>query len=416
MQSRSPLFSLLFSSLLLSPALLRADTVHLTLSSAPAYALKHNPDLAAARLRIAEAQGRLAQSGRLSNPEFEFDYSKNPRSSERNVGVAFNQKFPLTARLRQEKTLSQHQLAQAGAEVRDQERKLVAEVHAAAIKLMVAEQKRVLVEAQIKSSATLLEAVEKRTQAGEIAPTDAAQLAIDNQNRLLELQQSQVQKAVLLGELKPLLGVTSERNLDLDGALPPIASATKKADVTGRPDLQSSRIGESVAQSEVDLAKSSRWEDIGVGLTFEHERAEDAPDGISGDGFVGFRISLPLPLWNKQKGLIAEKEAAQQRAILETRALEAKIKGEAAAARGEMAASAKLHAEVHSNLIPTIAKHSETIEKAYNKGEADLMSLLRSREQKLHAETVALEALRDYHLAKARFEAATATQPALRSR
>ncbi|HSJ05027.1 MAG: TolC family protein, partial [Verrucomicrobium sp.] len=87
-----------------------------------------------------------------------------------------------------------------------------------------------------------------------------------------------------------------------------------------------------------------------------------------------------------------------------------------AAARAEMAAHAKLIAEVNSNLLPTIAKHSETIEKAYNKGEADLMSLLKSREQKFHAESTALEALRDYHLARARYEAATATQPAMSSK
>ncbi|HSJ02148.1 MAG TPA: TolC family protein, partial [Verrucomicrobium sp.] len=397
MHLRSQLSTFLFSSLLLSPALLQAD-VKLTLSSAPAYALKHNPDLAAARLRIAEAQARLTQSGRLSNPEVEFDYSKNPRSSERNVGVAFNQKFPLTARLSQEKTLSRHQLAQAEAEVRNEERKLVAEVHAASIKLMMADQKKALLESQVQSTASLVETVEKRTQAGEIAPTDAAQLAIDNQNRILEAQQILAQKAALQGELKPLLGISTEVDLTLKGALPPVASASKGLNVSGRPDLESSRIGESVAQSEIDLARSSRWEDVGVGLTFEHERSEDAPEGIRGDGYVGFRISLPLPFWKNQKGLITEKEAAQQRAVLETKALEARIKGEAAAARAEMAAHAKLISEVNSNLLPTIAKHSETIEKAYSKGEADLMSLLKSREQKFHAESTALEALRDYHL------------------
>lgn len=414
MQPRSYFTPLLFSSLLLCPAVLKGD-VQIPINGAPSYALKHNPDIAAARMRIVEAQGRLHQAGRLSNPELEFDYNKNPRSSERNVGIAFNQKFPLTARLSHEKSLSRQQLAQAEAEVRDEERKLIAEVNAAAIKLLVANQKLSLVEAQLKVSNSLVEVVEKRTQAGEIAASDAAQLAIDNQNRLLELQQITGQKAVLVNELKPLLGVSATNGLTLTGSLPAISNGAKGIDVQGRPDLDSSRIAQSVAQSEVDLAKSSRWEDIGVGLTVEHEKSEDAPEGIRGDSFIGFRISLPLPLWNKQKGLIAEKEAAQQRAILETKALESRIQSEAAAARAEMAASARLYNETKTKLLPTIERHAQTIEKAYSVGEADAMALLRSREQKLHAETAALDALQSYHLARARHEAATATQPALRN-
>lgn len=407
--------TLVFSILLMKP-LLSAEEVKLTLPAVPAYALKNNPDLAAARLRIAEAEGRLAQAGRLSNPETEFEYGKNPRSFERNIGVSFTQKFPITHRLQHEKALSRHLLAQAAAEIRNEERKLVAEASAAAVKLLTVDQKRQLLEEQARSSASLTTAVEKRTQAGEISPTDAAQLAIDGQHGLLELQQLRGERAALAGELKPLLGIRAEAMLTLTGSLPPIAALPGSSAGNNRPDLEASRIAEQAAGSEVALARSSRWEDIGVGLTYEHAQLDDDPVGREKENTLGFRISLPLPLWNRQKGLIAEKEAAAQRAALETKALEARIKGEAAAAHAEMAANAKLHADTLANLLPTIARHAETIEKAYNKGEADLMSLLRSREQKLHAQTAALEALRDYHLAKARFEAATGTQPALRHR
>ena len=95
-----------------------------------------NPDLAAARLRIAEARGRLVQSGRLSNPEVEFGYNRNTANPrEHTLGVALLQRFPVTARLRFEKAVSQAQLAAAEAEVADVERKLIAQARTVAVKL-----------------------------------------------------------------------------------------------------------------------------------------------------------------------------------------------------------------------------------------------------------------------------------------
>ena len=41
-----------------------------------------NPDLAAARLRIDEAVGRMNQSGRLANPELETGFEHNARFRE----------------------------------------------------------------------------------------------------------------------------------------------------------------------------------------------------------------------------------------------------------------------------------------------------------------------------------------------
>ena len=57
--------------LTLSAASLRAqESLIISLDSIEDRIQKQNPDLAAARKHIAEAKGRLDQSGRLSNPVF----------------------------------------------------------------------------------------------------------------------------------------------------------------------------------------------------------------------------------------------------------------------------------------------------------------------------------------------------------
>ncbi|HZJ15742.1 MAG TPA: TolC family protein, partial [Chthoniobacteraceae bacterium] len=116
----------MFKSILITFAIVTvADAAEFRFSEENAVdrALAHNPGLVAARLRIDEAQGRLRQSGRLSNPELEVELSRNVRSPEGAWSVGFKQQFPLTARLRLEKAISSAELAAAVAEVRNEERK-----------------------------------------------------------------------------------------------------------------------------------------------------------------------------------------------------------------------------------------------------------------------------------------------------
>src|SRR6187551_1490697 len=70
----------------LSGTSLTAPAAQFTLDSAVAYALAHNPDLAAARFSIGEARARLLGSGRLSNPELESDLRPNVRGREFSFG------------------------------------------------------------------------------------------------------------------------------------------------------------------------------------------------------------------------------------------------------------------------------------------------------------------------------------------
>ena len=58
-------------------------------------------------------------------------------------------------------------------------------------------------------------------------------------------------------------------------------------------------------------------------------------------------------------------------------------------------------------VLPLVVEQSNRIEKAYEGGQSDLIELLRVREQRLQLEVAALEASRDFHLAKIRYASAT---------
>lgn len=395
---------LLLTSLLLASHSLTAATI--TLDGVPAQVRRHNPHLAAARLRIDEAYGRLLGAGRLANPEVGFDLKHDYRFGEGSIGLGFDQKFPVTARLRLEKTVSEKLVTAAALEVRDAERKLIADAQALVVRLLALEQQRALRKQQTELATKLSDFARSRADAGEISALDAVQAQVDSQRLFLEGNKLETERVSVIGQLKPLLGLDADAGLKIAGAMPAIAMPAK-ASWERRADYQLARVAEEAASAEIDLARAKKWEDVSAGLFLEGERMEDAPDGLSNSGFFGLRFSLPLPLWNKNEGEIAEKTAASQRAALETKAIASGITNEAAAARAEMQASARLASETKDKLLPLIVEQTAKLDKAYESGQTDLLTVLRARDQRLQMEAAVLDATRDFHLARIRYEAAT---------
>ena len=398
---------LLISSSLALVIISTSQALTLPMSGVAGRVAERNPSLAAARVRIEEARGRLLGAGRLANPEAGAEIKHDHRHREGALGISLDQKFPLTNRLRLEKELSQKEVEAAELEVRAEERRLAAQARAAAVRLKVLDEQQALRARQAELAKELAESVAKFAERGEVSALDAGQARLDGLRVSLESSQIETERAALLGELKPLLGIAPEDTLVLTGGLPEIGAAPKGGDWTQRADFQLARKNEEAAAAGIGVAKARKWEDASAGVFFEGERMEDAPDGLDHTPFIGLRFSLPLPFWNKNEGEIAERSAAARRAELETKAVASRIAHEAAAALAEMEAIAKLARETTEKLLPLVAEQAEKLEAAYQKGQSDMITLLRIREQRLQIETSALDAKRDWNLARIRFEAAT---------
>lgn len=375
-------------------------------------ALRNNPALAAARLRIDEARGRLQQSGRLSNPELEAEFAKATKGRENELGVALMQRFPLTARLRHEKAVSRAELAAAEAEVRDAERKLSAEVRTLAIKLLALQGQRDLRAKQLANSRELSEFLLKRVESGEIAAVDAAQVDLESRQIELESLQLDAEATAMRGELLPLLGRTRSDAFTISGSLAsPGALPATTANVASRPDLAAARSRADAAQAAAREQRARRWEDVGAGLSYTRERMMDEPEPIETEQMIGFQLSVPLPLWNNNAGRIREAEAAAVRAEKEVDAVRTTAAAEAHAARASMAVYAQLIREIEERVLPTATQIEEQFRTSYSTGQTPLADVLRARARRLEIQGQRLDALRDYHLARVRRLAATASQP-----
>ena len=142
-------------------------------------------------------------------------------------------------------------------------------------------------------------------------------------------------------------------------------------------------------------------------LKVRGDRTEDVPVGFERENFLGIRLGVPLPLWNRNDGRIQETAAAARRAEKETDALASTIDAETRAARDAMRALARVVNELDGELLPKAGKLEQALRDAYATGQTPLQDVLRARDRRLLLERQRLEAVRDFHLARIRYRAAT---------
>lgn len=379
-----------------------------SLSSIPDRIKKQNPDLAAARLRIAEAVGRLNQSGLPSNPELGIDAAHSKDSRERSLNISIARKFPLTNRLALEKAVSRSSLRAAEAEVRDVERRLTADAKQLLIKVLAIRKQRALLKQQESLANQLADYIREAANKGEGSVLDAGQAKLEAAQFANQLRQLTAKSATLNGQLKPLLGMSVTQPLFVSGSLPEINPPSRSVDPDKRPDLQAAKLNAKAAAEATELERARSRDDIEVSISAGIEHSEDAPLGYDNETHLGIGIRIPLPLSNKNQGAIQAAEARQERKQKEASALAHNIRHQAATAHAEMTEWAKITREISGELLPMARKQAELAIKAYHEGQGDLQSALRAREQVLNLASTRLGALRDFHLAKVRYEAALA--------
>ncbi|MDP4848297.1 MAG: TolC family protein, partial [Akkermansiaceae bacterium] len=129
------------------------------------------------------------------------------------------------------------------------------------------------------------------------------------------------------------------------------------------------------------------------------------PDGLENEGIIGFKLSIPLPFWNDNQGNIDAATAIRNRKEREVAALQRDIMHESATAVAEMRQWGALISELNDKLLPLAKEQTDLLEKAYLQGQGDLQAVLTSREQTLDLQASRLDAMREFQLARIRYQA-----------
>ena len=398
----------------------QTNTTNLTPESAVKAALENNRDLAAARIAIRQAEGRLKQAGLWSNPEWETGYAPDTafgNAGEYSFSTGFKQRFPITGRLAKAKAVARVDVALALAEVRDQERLLAGEVLGRSRELLVAQDKLKANDEIQRVIQKVIEVSQKRLKAAEVS-------AADVNAAKLELQKLTLAQAALLNQqetvsttLNRLLGREPKTPLQISGTVSAefdtnsIAEISQQA-IVRRPDRQLAALGIDRAGAEIKLARAEKWEDWTVGFDYSRGVSKfDAPIGTKTDNFLGVGVSIPLPFWNQNQGRVGEAQATQERAEAELSALDLRIKAETQTAEDQMRRLLGILRQYRDESIKLAEENVTLLQKGYGDGLVNITAVIQAQQQLTDLRQSYFEALGEFEQALTDWQTATASFP-----
>lgn len=378
----------------------------LNLSSIAERVVKNNPQLLAARLKIAEANGRLHQSGRLENPTLGISTSKIIPGYEAELEVSFAQRFPITNKLSLQKRVSADQLLIAREEIKIAEQGLISAAQLLAVEALHLDNQQAQIDNQIASLQKVTAFIQKAAALGELSSLDAAQTELKIQTLRIQKEQHTNSRILLTNKIKKYIGLPASEPLTVTGSLPPLSIPSRSLLLSNRADFRAKALEFQHSKSSILLEQSKRYDDVEVSVLGALGREEDAPDGLETEGTIGVGLSIPLPFYNKNEGNISAATAKAQRNLLERSALASEIRLQVATHKQEMQSWSSQNEAIKTKLLPTAKKTSVDLETAYKLGQGDFISFLKSKNQELEIQNSLIENNLKFYQARIKYFAA----------
>lgn len=373
----------------------------LTSETATRLALEQNPELAAARELIAEAEARASGLGRLPNPELETELALG-RQGRGRIEIGLSQTFPRASRLRLERNVAAESILLARREVALAELAVVARTRLAVLELAAAQAELALVEKQAALARDFARAQATQVGTGQLSTLDSAQAELVAREAELAVALPRSAQAAAAIQLATVLGRDADTTLTVafELALPPDEAAVPPPGLCADVALAEAQL--TAADAEVALARSQGKEDFKVGVFAEGEQDRDDFGGREQQAMLGVRFSMPLPVRNVSGPLVAEKQAARRRVALERAARVREAVNEVAASAAEVRARHVAARALATELLPAARAHLAATEAAYGRGEIDSAPVFRARERLAEIERSDLTARLAYHRAAVR--------------
>ncbi len=296
----------------------------LGLEEAIRLARERSPGLALARADEARAAAATRTSRQYENPSITgLGGNLDNRSSEVRDGSAYRLTLsqplesPFARAAKRRAADSGLAAAQAGALAADAE--IVARVKQAFSQAVRADQLLTLSAEQLELLGRVRQAIAKKVEVGEGPGLDLARAETEVLKARRDVAAARISVAQAQLSLRSAIGDLGSEELRVVGALPPF-DLPSRDDLLERlsersPLISQARLDVDQARHQIDLQRQLRLN--GVDLEAEWEREPDNHKFLIG-------VRIPIPLWNRRGGEIAEAQAGftRARALLARRELE----------------------------------------------------------------------------------------------
>ena len=276
---------------------------------------QHNHSLLALRTTILQNQAQEIQANLRPNPTFFADWEYLPLSSppgisfldylhdstEGDVGLSYL--FERGQKRQHRLEAAQDATAVTRAQVSDNERTLGFNVAQLYVNAQLAQSTLELARLDLKSFQDTVNISQRQRDIGAMSENDFLQIKIQLVQFQTDVEQAELSKAQALSDLRQQLGyesVPDEYDIADELEYRPVAlklDELQKKALENRPDLRAAQLGITAANSQYTLAKANGKQDFTVQTNYSHVNSISA---------FSFSVSVPLPIFDRNQGTIAQ--------------------------------------------------------------------------------------------------------------
>lgn len=375
----------------------------LTLPQARELALRNNPGFRAAEANWRASQGAARQAGSFLNPEIEFgreDFGGHLPLDQRapQEALSMTQTVRIGGKRRAEKAAAGWASEAALADYRRLRSDLVAEIDRQFAELLGAQERERITAENLGTAREMARAVNAMVEAGEVSPIEASRAQTEEDLADIDLKAAIRDVATARNRLAQTLGQRDAQFGRAEGALAKEAMIPEESTVLrglkSLPDIARWAAETQRLEASLERAKREAIPDptFSVGLrryTTTQERAY----------FAG--VTIPLPLFDRNRGGILEASSRLDQGRLELMAEEVRLHSEVLSARLALANSAAEVAAFHDRVLPNAELVYLAVNEGYLRGKFRLLDLLEARRSLASTRLRHVEALVRLNVAQA---------------
>jgi len=390
-----------------------------TLQQAVEFSRQNNGELKALREEKGIREGGKIKAGLYPNPVLEMEgvTGKLTGSPAENViSVGISQEFPIGGKRGKRLQAAENELEGFGRQIDNAERLLREEVKTAYYDLMLAQKRFELAEHSLELNNQLLTVASERFNAGDIPEleVDLARVEVArSEGRTIDLERELLpQKARLL----TLMGLPldeeaifsrTQESKPFNGNL----SEQKDLALAQRPDLKALEAEKAKGNAEMALAKAEWIPNITAGISFRRESSAIEVGGIEAkqsDNLIAAKLSIPLPLFDRNQGGIreahAKKASAENRYLFARQAIEREVES----AHARLLTADKSVSIYSKNILPQLEENLKLVQEAYRLGEVGILTVIEEQKKFFEVNDDYLLALNGRNVALIKLESAVA--------
>ena len=358
-----------------------------TIETATQEALDKNLTLLAERYRISVADARIITARLRPNPVVtlvadHLDLLGTHFNAQNNAGpaeYAYRTDFVLERGGKRERRIAFAEADRSAAElaVLNSVRTLLYDVNSAFVDVQLAKEAVALAQQSLKALNDIVDINGARVRSGDLAQVELVRSRLAALQFNTAVQQAQLRLKQAKNRLQLLLGRNSlSDDFDVSGemrretknyALDEVRTVALQL----RPDLRQAQREQARSQADLRLQLAQGKVDYTVGTEYRRQQ------GLNGTGnSLGFFVSVPLPVFNRNQGEIERARLEQEQLSLRIRAVQAAIGTEVTNAYQQYTTNKDLLDSIEKNALEQARNVRQTTEYSYRRGEASLIEFL----------------------------------------